>query len=69
MMRGEVRAPALGCVSDKIRRRHLERTAMVYIRQSTVQQVERHQELTRLQYALVDRALQLWVGSSVDCGG
>ena len=29
---------------------------MVYIRQSTMQQVERHQESTRLQYALVDRA-------------
>jgi DNA invertase Pin-like site-specific DNA recombinase len=31
---------------------------MVYIRQSTVQQVERHQESTRLQYALVERAVQ-----------
>lgn len=30
---------------------------MVYIRQCTMQQVERHQESTRLQYALVDRAL------------
>jgi hypothetical protein len=33
--------------------------AIVYIRQSTVQQVERHKESTRLQYALVDRAFQL----------
>src|SRR5206468_9925668 len=48
------RAPA--GVSEKIFRRHRERLAIVYIRQSTMQQVERHQESTRLQYALVDRA-------------
>jgi DNA invertase Pin-like site-specific DNA recombinase len=46
--------------SDKIARRHLDRLAIVYVRQSTVQQVERHQESTRLQYGLVDRAL--WLG-------
>jgi DNA invertase Pin-like site-specific DNA recombinase len=54
----EVRSRLIqGAVSDKIQRRHQERLAMVYIRQSTMQQVERHQESTRLQYALVDRAL------------
>lgn len=42
----------------KIRPEHQERLAIVYIRQSTMQQVERHQESTRLQYALVDRAFQ-----------
>src|SRR5215813_12259111 len=47
-----------GLMSEKIHRRHRERAAIVYIRQSTVQQVERHQESTRLQYALVDRAIQ-----------
>jgi DNA invertase Pin-like site-specific DNA recombinase len=46
-----------GAVSDKIQRRHRERTAIVYIRQSTIQQIERHRESTRLQYALVDRAV------------
>ena len=46
-------------LSEKIFRRHRERLAIVYIRQSTVQQVERHQESTRLQYALVDRAFHL----------
>src|SRR3977135_2465864 len=46
----------LGGLSEKISLRHRERLAIVYIRQSTVQQVERHQESTRLQYALVDRA-------------
>ena len=40
-----------GGLSEKIFRRHRERSAIVYIRQSTVQQVERHQESTRLQYA------------------
>ena len=47
-----------GIVPEKIHRQHRERLAIVYIRQSTVQQVERHQESTRLQYALVDRAIQ-----------
>ena len=46
-------------VSDKIQSRHCDRLAVVYVRQSTLQQIERHQESTRLQYALVDRALAL----------
>jgi DNA invertase Pin-like site-specific DNA recombinase len=53
-------------VSDKIQHRHLDRLAMVYIRQSTMQQVERNQESTRLQYALVDRAVYFgWDRSSI----
>src|SRR3954454_1524053 len=47
-----------GPLPDKIHDRHRERLAVIYIRQSTPQQVERHQESTRLQYALVDRAVQ-----------
>ena len=47
-----------GLICDKILRRHQDRLAIVYVRQSTVQQVERHQESTRLQYALADRAAQ-----------
>ena len=47
-----------GLICDKILRRHQDRPAIVYVRQSTVQQVERHQESTRLQYALADRAAQ-----------
>jgi len=46
-----------GLTPEKIHRQHRERLAIVYIRQSTPQQVERHQESTRLQYALVDRAI------------
>lgn len=42
--------------SEKISARHLERLAIVYVRQSTVQQVLDHQESTRLQYGLVSRA-------------
>ena len=45
--------------SEKIRPHHRDRMAVVYIRQSTPQQVERHQESARLQYALVDYAVLL----------
>jgi DNA invertase Pin-like site-specific DNA recombinase len=44
---------------DKVTAQHHGRLAIVYVRQSTPQQVERHQESTRLQYALVDRAADL----------
>ncbi len=57
---------ALAGVSEKVFRRHRERLAIVYVRQSTVQQVERHQESTRLQYALVDRAFHLgWARETI----
>jgi DNA invertase Pin-like site-specific DNA recombinase len=45
--------------SGKVLGRHQDRLALVYVRQSTLRQVEQHQESTRLQYALVERALQL----------
>jgi DNA invertase Pin-like site-specific DNA recombinase len=48
--------------TDKIQARHRERQAVVYVRQSTVRQVLQHQESTRLQYALSDRARQLGWG-------
>ena len=44
---------------EKICGQHRDRLAIVYVRQSTLQQVERNQESTRLQYALVDRAFAL----------
>ena len=50
--------PSGGYASDKIHAQHRERSAMVYVRQSTMQQVEHHQESTRLQYALAERAVQ-----------
>lgn len=45
--------------SGKIQGHHRDRLAIVYVRQSTLQQVERDQESTRLQYSLVERALAL----------
>jgi len=66
MIDGELTPRQPGGLSEKIFRRHRERLAMVYIRQSTVQQVERHQESTRLQYALVDRAFHLgWARETI----
>ena len=46
-------------IPDKIGARHCERQAVVYVRQSTLRQVEQNRESTRLQYALADRACQL----------
>ena len=52
---------------DKVDGRHGERLAVVYVRQSTVQQVARHQESTRLQYGLVEPALHLgWARACVE---
>lgn len=52
--------------SGKIRARHLDRLAVVYVRQSTMQQVLDHQESTRLQYGLVQRAEALgWSAARV----
>lgn len=42
--------------SDKLQPWHYDRLAVVYVRQSTPQQVLAHQESTRLQYGLVERA-------------
>lgn len=42
--------------SEKIQAHHRERLAIVYVRQSTLQQVLDHQESTRIQYGLVHRA-------------
>jgi DNA invertase Pin-like site-specific DNA recombinase len=45
--------------SPKLKPWHLDRAAVVYIRQSTPQQVADHQESTARQYALADRAILL----------
>lgn len=45
--------------NPKIDADHLNRVAIVYIRQSTARQVLEHQESTRLQYQLTDRAEHL----------
>src|SRR5262245_49566172 len=45
--------------SIKIQDRHLERLAVVYVRQSSAQQVLDHQESRHRQYALADHAVTL----------
>jgi DNA invertase Pin-like site-specific DNA recombinase len=45
--------------SPKIKTCHLSRSAIVYVRQSTLQQVAEHQESTARQYALAERAVDL----------
>ena len=46
-------------LSEKILPRHLQRLAVVYVRQSTVQQLMDHRESTHLQYGLANRAVAL----------
>jgi DNA invertase Pin-like site-specific DNA recombinase len=54
-------------LSEKIAGVHLSRLAVVYVRQSTLQQLERHQESTRLQYGLVERAWSLgWERNQIE---
>ncbi len=51
---------------EKLHAWHRERLAVVYVRQSTPQQVLDHQESTRLQYGLVSRAQALgWEASRI----
>ena len=53
-------------LGSKIGPQHLERLAIVYVRQSTMVQVVRNTASTRLQYGLVDRAVALgWAASRV----
>jgi len=51
---------------EKIRPEHRDRVAVVYVRQSSRQQVLEHSESTRLQYALAERAAALgWARSRI----
>src|SRR6266851_2730194 len=55
-----------GQPQQKVRPEHLDRAAVVYVRQSSRQQVLEHTESTRLQYALAGRAVALgWARSQV----
>jgi DNA invertase Pin-like site-specific DNA recombinase len=52
--------------SSKIQEAHYDRLAVVYVRQSHPQQVLRHQESTRLQYGLAERACAMgWAKTQV----
>src|SRR5436305_9623768 len=56
--------------SPKLRPWHLDRAAIVYVRQSTPQQVLDHQESTARRYALADRAIALgWPRAQVQVIG
>jgi hypothetical protein len=53
--------------SELVTTAHLERKAIIYIRQSTPQQVLSNQESLRLQYALKQRAVDLgWRDEAID---
>ena len=53
--------------SDKITEEHLQRQALVYVRQSTQRQVFENRESTARQYALADRAVALgWPSAAVE---
>ena len=53
----------------KVTPSQLRRSAVVYVRQSTLAQVERNRESTARQYDLVARAERLgWPRSAVRCG-
>jgi DNA invertase Pin-like site-specific DNA recombinase len=53
--------------SDKIADKHLQRNAIVYVRQSTQHQVIANRESTARQYALADRAIVLgWPKAAVE---
>jgi DNA invertase Pin-like site-specific DNA recombinase len=52
---------------NKIQEGHLHRKACVYVRQSTLAQVQEHQESTRRQYELYQRARQLgWKDAQIE---
>ncbi len=50
-------------MSDKIKAQHLDRKAVLYVRQSSPHQVLHNQESRNLQYAMTDRLRHLgWQG-------
>ena len=52
---------------EKVSAAHLERVAVVYVRQSTLAQVRQHSESTQRQYALADEAQRLgWPAARVE---
>ena len=65
-MRERSRSPFDAVESTKIQPSHRDRLAVVYVRQSTPQQVLDHQESTRLQYGLTRRAEALgWASERI----
>lgn len=57
----------MNALSSKLEPRHLQRRAIVYVRQSTARQVMTNQESTRRQYQLAERARQMgWSAPQVE---
>ena len=56
---GSPRQAVANLISPKLKKIHFDRLAIVYVRQSSPHQVREHRESTALQYALVDRAIEL----------
>src|SRR6516164_8461682 len=48
-----------GMITDKVRPHHLERKALLYVRQSSAHQVLHNRESSALQYAMRDRLKEL----------
>ena len=46
---------------DKVKAKHLQRNAYLYVRQSTMRQVIEHQESTNRQYCAFPAGGSLWV--------
>jgi DNA invertase Pin-like site-specific DNA recombinase len=65
--RGGMRAlQSSSLLSNKIQARHLDRMAVVYVRQSSARQVVENRESTQLQYGLRERAVALgWAPTRV----
>src|ERR1700721_1315160 len=60
LQRQQRRAPRRSVmISDKVRPHHLERKAILYVRQSSVHQVLHNRESSALQYAMRDRLMAL----------
>jgi DNA invertase Pin-like site-specific DNA recombinase len=52
---------------NKIQEGHFCRKACIYVRQSTITQVQEHQESTRRQYEMYQRARQLgWMEAQIE---
>ena len=59
--------PAMIRGEQKVTRSHLERTATVYVRQSTLMQVREHTESTARQYGLAELAARLgWAAGDIE---
>lgn len=63
---GAALPPGSALRSEKIHAWHRDRLAVVYVRQSSPQQIVRHRESTRLQYGLTERAAALgWAADRI----